>query len=443
MHSDISLTENLKNYLKNSSAEPLAVWLMAAMVFFLPLNQKVAAWLIFLFVLVSVLNNKNWLNPAPAFKDRMNLLLIGFFFLHVAGLAYSDNLSYALADLQTKLSFLIFPLMMTGRKSITGKLRFITVSFVSGIVLAGLIGMVYAVFRFLRDGNPSVFLYEDYAVLMHPTHFTLYINFAMLIVMEPLVKSWIKPARTRSRMLMLIMAFLLINVILLNARMATLAVYGSLLLYCFFLFRKYNVYGKGILVVAVSLLICLFLHYLVLRINPDRFNQLKQLADQENAKENEKEKMNSVHIRWYLWDNAIRVIKENPVFGVGTGDIKEALMEKYRENNFSLGLERNYSPHNQYLHTAVILGLTGLALLLAILAYSIVKGAAFKDPVLVLFMIIIVINCLTEDILEVQKGILFFCCFHSLYYWKNLNGTEPALVPEPGNKWNKPEHGPE
>src|SRR5688572_7343356 len=55
---------------------------------------------------------KNSLNAL--LKEPLLLLLLGYYALHAVSLVYSSNLSYALFDLQVKLPFLIFPLILAG-----------------------------------------------------------------------------------------------------------------------------------------------------------------------------------------------------------------------------------------------------------------------------------------------------------------------------------------
>jgi O-antigen ligase len=133
------------------------------------------------------------------------------------------------------------------------------------------------------------------------------------------------------------------------------------------------------------------------------------------------EKLNSANIRLFLWKDAMEVVKEHPLLGVGTGDIKEALMAQYRKSGFELGIERNYSPHNQFLHTAVILGFAGVMLLISLLIVSGAVAWQKKNMIHMLMILIIFLNGFTEDILEVQKGILFFAFFNSFFYWKEIN----------------------
>ncbi|WP_377479252.1 O-antigen ligase family protein [Pontibacter toksunensis] len=120
-------------------------------------------------------------------------------------------------------------------------------------------------------------------------------------------------------------------------------------------------------------------------------------------------------MRLVFWRTAIEVIEQNPLFGVGTGDGQDALDIHYEERNLNSLL--GYNPHNQYLHTGVMLGLIGtFYLLLTLLLPSIV---AFRrgDTIYQIFLLIISVSFLTESVLQGNKGIVFYALFNALYFF--------------------------
>ena len=125
---------------------------------------------------------------------------------------------------------------------------------------------------------------------------------------------------------------------------------------------------------------------------------------------------NSAGAHIHLWQNAIELISENPVFGTGIGDVKDQLMGMYRKNNYINGLENQLNPHNQYLQTGVALGLVGIILLVIIFLNGLVISFKNNDWIAFLFIAIVSLNCLTESMLERRAGILFFALFYSLFF---------------------------
>jgi len=62
--------------------------------------------------------------------------------------------------------------------------------------------------------------------------------------------------------------------------------------------------------------------------------------------------------RFYMWNGALRIIRDHPLIGVGTGGYKTALKEKDPDPN----IPPQSHPHNNFLHIGVSYGLFGLAI---------------------------------------------------------------------------------
>jgi hypothetical protein len=125
---------------------------------------------------------------------------------------------------------------------------------------------------------------------------------------------------------------------------------------------------------------------------------------------------NSVSQHVKIWKSSLDLIAENPFFGVGTGDIKDQLSKSYEKNNFQIGVLLSYNSHNQFLNTWVALGIPGLISLLLIFYLGVRISIQKKDWVYFSFILIMILNCLTESVLEKQAGIFFFSAFNMMLY---------------------------
>ena len=125
----------------------------------------------------------------------------------------------------------------------------------------------------------------------------------------------------------------------------------------------------------------------------------------------------SLLMRLEFWKTALNIIKQNPWFGVGTGDVKNAFKEQYEKEHTTLQKEWQLRSHNQYLATTVALGLIGLLLFLIHLFIPLFS----KKKLSVFFMFFILIELLSfvnEDTLETQAG-LTFCIFFTQLLFHN------------------------
>jgi O-antigen ligase len=126
---------------------------------------------------------------------------------------------------------------------------------------------------------------------------------------------------------------------------------------------------------------------------------------------NEYAMLGRIDARTQVWISAVEVIRERPVFGVGTGDIKTALMTKYIKHDFPLPQKKHLNAHNQFLQVAVTLGFVGLAVFLAFLVFLFWLSWKKRSILLFLLGLLGVMNFWTESIFEKQIGVMFFAFF--------------------------------
>lgn len=407
----------------------LALLLQSIFVFFLPLLQQVSVVsFVLLFILYAftggVKNSIRYLRV-----NRFVWIFIGFYLLHVIGLLYSDNLKYGLFDLQVKLSFLIFPLVIPVVFKSNLDWKRIRFSFLLGVTVASLWCLIRASMDYFNTGQPEVFFYLAYSRLLHTTYFTLYINFAIILL---LYKIYTEPCASRSMLWLnrFLLFFLSFNILLLSSRTATAVAYLSIIFWLFVFLRAKILQSRIYIPIVFFFSLVIAGHSILLRIN-NRFTQVENelkvsmsshdVANLGNTDTIIQQSDNSTNIRYHLWNTAIEVISDNPVLGVGIGDIKEVLVAYYKKNNYSYGVKERISPHNQYLHTGVILGMIGIIALFLMFFYPLLIAFRNKDWIYTSFLIIVILNCLTESVIEVQKGILFYSFFNMVLFIRMNN----------------------
>lgn len=123
----------------------------------------------------------------------------------------------------------------------------------------------------------------------------------------------------------------------------------------------------------------------------------------------------SVVQRFEFWKAAIGIIKENFLFGVGTGDTKNAFEYQYEKMNSPLTKESRHRSHNQFLAIGTAFGIVGISWFLISLFYPLLLEKNFQDYFYSTFFIIAFLSMLTEDTLETQAGATFFAFFNSFF----------------------------
>ncbi len=122
----------------------------------------------------------------------------------------------------------------------------------------------------------------------------------------------------------------------------------------------------------------------------------------------------SVSQRFEFWKAATGIIKDNFLFGVGTGDVKQAFNVEYEKMNSPLTQEWRLRSHNQFLAIGTAFGIIGIIWFLISLFYPLFSDKMYRNYFYLIFFIIAFLSMFTEDTLESQAGVTFFAFFNSL-----------------------------
>jgi hypothetical protein len=123
----------------------------------------------------------------------------------------------------------------------------------------------------------------------------------------------------------------------------------------------------------------------------------------------------SILERIEYWKNAGEIIKTNWIFGVGTGDVNDAMQQMYTKRNSSLTEDRRLRAHNSYLTFWMTFGVFGLFYFVFFQAKFFLDQWKKKQVLGVFFIVIAFVTFLFEDTLETQMGITFFTLFYALF----------------------------
>lgn len=119
--------------------------------------------------------------------------------------------------------------------------------------------------------------------------------------------------------------------------------------------------------------------------------------------------------RFEHWRAAIYIIKNNPIFGVGTGDVQSAFDNAYIELDSPLQEEYRNRSHNQFFSFYVSLGVLGFLFLIYFSFLLFKIGSKNKSTILLIFALIVFLSFLPEDTLETQQGATFVGFFAGFF----------------------------
>ena len=128
------------------------------------------------------------------------------------------------------------------------------------------------------------------------------------------------------------------------------------------------------------------------------------------------------------WRASAELLAANP-FGVGTGDVTDALVELYGRDGVTYASERRLNPHNQWLQAGVAFGWPGMLLWTAVLLWWGWYGWRQRSRWGVLCVLLIGAHTMVESMLEVQRGVVFilwlFAAAVAPPHDPELNGSKP------------------
>ena len=344
------------------------------------------------------------------------LLLMVFYFWHILGMLWSSNLDFGLFDLEVKLTFLILPLVFSafGRFKVY-RFERILKGYLVGCSVAIIYGIVNSLWAYVSGSDPYLDLYNDNITpLLHISYFAMYLNLALVICFYLIVRNENDLYSWRNVGLIVLSFVFALATFFSTSRSGFLALIFILVIVSVYAIIRYKKWLVGI---SVVLIIWFVASSLLKDINVgDRsfygFNKVTDVIKNSDVKEDASE---STAVRVLVWKSTLSLIKNNPLFGVGTGDIKDGLMAEYNSKGYVEPVKKNYNAHNQFLQTSATLGIIGILILLAIFAYPTLISFQKNNYLYLMFTVNIAVSCLTESILEVQAGVVFFTFFTSLF----------------------------
>jgi len=335
-------------------------------------------------------------------KNKALFLMFLLYLIHILSVLYSVNKDVANFDLQVKLSLLIFPLFFVFiKKTILFDVKKITNIYIISafiISIALIINLAHNYFI-----NKQMLYYTEYSTFLHPSYFALYIDLGIVMAISAIAQN------NKHKILYLIaIALFLVNIFFTDAKSGYIASILILVYIIVFLgLRK----SKYITITAVIILS--IVSFFILKSNPRFKTTFDILSKYENVLKHPENKNSSTSMRILAWNASSELIKNNLIFGVGSGDIKTELNKKYNELNYKYLAKYNLNSHNQFLETWLGQGLIGFILLLLIFIIPFISAIKHKNIVLQAFLLLMFINFLFESMLNTQAGTIFFGFFYS------------------------------
>lgn len=312
------------------------------------LNNLVAVLIVFFWIY-----KKEYIFTWSLIKDsKVTMAVLLFVLLHAIGLLWTEDMAWGLHMLGKEWKFLLIPIMMTFVKQT--HIRY----YISAFLLAMSISEILSYLIWLEYIPPihKATVYDP-TPFIHHTSYNPFLAFAIYLVGYLL---FFDKSLSRAQKILLGFFFITmsINMFITGGR-AGQAGYIVVVLILFFQFFNAQPF-KAILLSTLLLSIVFSIAYYNSQVFHNRMNLV--ISNIENFKHN---KNTSVGLRINFAINTCKMIEENPLFGVGTGDFKQRYIQLNKKYSPSALVAAH--PHDMYLLEMAILGIFGLISLLYIL----------------------------------------------------------------------------
>lgn len=400
----IAVTLPFSNLLVNT----ISIWFMiATWIFVNPIKQK-----------IQILRS-----------NKLIWLFSFLFIIYVIGLIYGDFKS-GIFELEKRLSLIIFPIVLGTIPEISPrKIKIVLLSFSVSCILISLICLIHTFYTNYSQGIVffSDQFYTDYSYGViysynnswlfsnehltknygfHPSYFSIYAIFSIFILFHTLFENKKHNILTKLFLILAIVYLLIFNFFLASrigiVSLLILLIGGIL----FFSYKKHKLLA-GIIVTIVFI----FITSLVLQLFPPIKEKFKSLITSNS----QNFQFSGGSGRFELWESTFEVIDENLFLGIGTGDLQPALQKKYESKKFVIPARYHYNPHNQFLDITGTLGIIGLMVFLVCLFYSFFISYKTKNYIYLTFIVLFIFISFVECTLAVQKGVVWFAFFNSLF----------------------------
>jgi len=376
----------------------------ALFTFFLPYRKLIVPILVF--TIISWLLTNSFREKKENLKqNKVFLILILPFLFYLIGMIYSENKSFGWRDIETKFSLFLLPILFASAGSLYKNMKKLIQVYIFSMGTCAFLSILVGAIKY-----GQIPTYNMMDLFLHPSYLSMYLNLASAFVLLLFLN---KNSKATNKLLLLAFAIISIAIWLSLSKSGiilwVLIILGTIV-YNVVWRKKFVFLSLALITIGIGLSVFSY-HKL-----PGFKERFAFVFSSSSAKDTTVDvtTTESSQVRRLIWQQAIELIKENPLLGTGTGDIKDELYVKYEAAGMSGALESKLNVHNQFLQVWATLGIVGfLAFMLSFilpLYLAIKSGNYFYLAILVVFGF----NILFESMLERQDGVIFFAFFNSL-----------------------------
>jgi O-antigen ligase len=396
-------------FIKDTLANKISYYHMLAFLCTLPLDMFYSELILCSLLLHTFIH----LSRKKILTIRIEIMLPALLYaLTIAGIIYSTDPDQGFKDWEKQLGLLLFPLIFSLTPIDFKKYKIPLLKCFSIACIAGIVYLYFDATRtILYFHLPGTTLFSNSftnqnfssPLNLHATYFSMYCGISLVTLMYLLLNIKGKTGRIFYFMGCFV---LLTGIIQLSSKSVLFAVLLIInLMLPYFLLKE----GQRKKFMLISSLLSLIVICAFTKIGSfkNRFvDSLKQ-----DLMINKSFIQNGAESRATRWKIAFALIGKAPVLGNGSGSEVKLLHQKYFEQHLYNSYLHQLNAHNEYISMMLKFGIIGIVLYAFVLFRGYKEAFRNKDIFFCSFLILVTLVSLSENILDVNKGIFFFGFF--------------------------------
>ena len=399
-------------HIRDNLANKISFYLLAAFLLSLPFDRFYSHLVLIGFGIHTLIHfNRATVKPI---LTRRTLALQSVFWATVISTIYAANKALAFGDWGLDISIFLIPLLLCInpldlKKYYQQLLLIFSLGCAATIVYLYINAIITIRFYHLAFSTlfTSAFTNHNFSqpIDIHATFFSLQIAVALVYTLSALIK----PQRVKSRLFFCILSLILLCGII---QLSSKSVFAALFLTINIAFPLFILHGKRRKrFLAISAVLTLIIIAIISYSGALRDRYFTELRDDFRPTATSQ----TFEPRLVRWQLAMELIKSSPVIGYGAGSEIPLLQKKYFAKKFYNSYLHRLNAHNEYMSFMIRSGIWGLLVYLATLVYGFRVAIRKKDIVFFGFMMLLAVVSLSENILDVDKGVMFYSFFFPLF----------------------------
>jgi O-antigen ligase len=399
-------------FINDTLDNKISYYLLACFLIALPFEHFFSEILLSCFAIHTLIQLKK--NKLSTLKNKAVWIIASIFFLNLITIIYSNYPLEGFKDVDHQLGIVLFPVCFSVTNIDLKKYKLSLLKIFALTCTATIVYLYIDAFRVIHYFHLPLlsilseqFINQKFSapIGLHATYFSMYValsisTFLYLFFGDPGLNNW---------------KYIFLTVILFAGliQLSSRSVFISTCIIVMITIPVLLLNGKK----RLPFFLISFLTLLLIILAITNFDSLKKryVSDLENDLSENAVTPDLSKTRVERWNLELGLISKSPFIGYGSGSEKYILKDKYFEKKFYVSYLLELNSHNQYLSFLINTGVFGLLLYLYILYFGFAAAIKNRNFLFVSLLILITIVSISENILDVNKGIFFYSFFFSFF----------------------------